>query len=350
MFLAYITLYPFDFKFPTRTSNGLIWNEEKRCISIETPGIAIAGGGDKLVDYILAGDGLTIEIVLRTANVDQSGPARIFSFSKDPSRRNFTLGQQGSNLIFRLRTTNNNLNGTSPELIIPGVFEDKELKKVSISYDNKDFIVMLNDQHFFDLSQRQSSMDNWDKDYPLLIANEATYNRPWLGDIYSIKLFNVPLTSKVSIASSSEDNSRKIEERKVEPILNFDFAHFENSHINRSNNLPIKFSIPKSIVPRVNHFQIIPFKYWPFEIFSWSTFFEILLNIALFIPCGFIASSVFSRFPMTYILIFGISLSIFVEVCQITIPTRDPNITDVITNTIGTVLGALLTKTDWIMG
>jgi hypothetical protein len=41
----------------------------------------------------------------------QTGPARIVSFSADPGTRNFTLGQEGSKIEFRLRTPVSGRNG-----------------------------------------------------------------------------------------------------------------------------------------------------------------------------------------------------------------------------------------------
>ena len=46
------------------------------------------------------------------ANVKQKGPARIVSFSRDPVRRNFTVGQEHADIDFRLRTPLTGPNGT----------------------------------------------------------------------------------------------------------------------------------------------------------------------------------------------------------------------------------------------
>ena len=46
----------------------------------------------------------------------QDGPARIFSLSKDPGLRNFTIGQSMRNINYRVRTPLSGLNGTRPDL------------------------------------------------------------------------------------------------------------------------------------------------------------------------------------------------------------------------------------------
>lgn len=59
---------------------------------------------------------LTLEVWISPTHVHQSGPARIVSYSQDTGLRNFTLGQDEKNIVFRLRTPLSGLNGTSPQL------------------------------------------------------------------------------------------------------------------------------------------------------------------------------------------------------------------------------------------
>jgi hypothetical protein len=70
-----------------------------------------------------------------TDSMDQDGPARIVSNSVSPWLRNFTLGQQGSDLIFRLRTPGTSLNGYPFELRVPGVFSDRNPSDILVTYD-----------------------------------------------------------------------------------------------------------------------------------------------------------------------------------------------------------------------
>ena len=70
-----------------------------------------------------------------TDNTDQDGPARIVSNSVSPWLRNFTLGQQGSDLVFRLRTPGTSLNGYPFELLLPGVFSDRNPRDILVTYD-----------------------------------------------------------------------------------------------------------------------------------------------------------------------------------------------------------------------
>jgi glycopeptide antibiotics resistance protein len=76
---------------------------------------------------------------------------------------------------------------------------------------------------------------------------------------------------------------------------------------------------------------------------------DVLLNIPGFIPLGFILCVYLSlvRTPWNAILsaaLAGGILSFVIEVLQAYIPQRISGTTDIITNTLGTVLGAVLTR------
>ncbi|NEQ84690.1 MAG: VanZ family protein [Moorea sp. SIO2I5] len=77
----------------------------------------------------------TLSVTIATADTKQSGPARIVSLSADPFHRNFTLGQQGMNLVLRLRTPITGKNGLYPELILPKVFCNTNPHHLLISYN-----------------------------------------------------------------------------------------------------------------------------------------------------------------------------------------------------------------------
>ena len=89
-----------------------------------------------LINKIQESSKFTIDIDLMSFNTHQTGPARIVSLSMDTGNRNFTLGQAGNNLIFRLRTPLTEDNGTLPDFVTPNVFRNKQLLNVIITYNN----------------------------------------------------------------------------------------------------------------------------------------------------------------------------------------------------------------------
>lgn len=91
----------------------------------------------QMINKIKGESKFTLAATVATADTFQSGPARIITISKDPYNRNLTLGQEGSDLIFRLRTPLTGENGISPELVAPNVFGDKKPHDLIITYNGK---------------------------------------------------------------------------------------------------------------------------------------------------------------------------------------------------------------------
>ena len=76
----------------------------------------------------------SLSVIVATNRIQQTGPARIISISADTFHRNLTLGQEGSNLAFRLRTPITGDNGGEPEFIIPDVFKDHNLHQILVTF------------------------------------------------------------------------------------------------------------------------------------------------------------------------------------------------------------------------
>jgi hypothetical protein len=77
----------------------------------------------------------TLRVRCATDDTNQDGPARIVSNSVSPYLRNFTLGQQGSDLVFRLRTPDTGVNGYPLEIYVPGVFAERHTRDILATYD-----------------------------------------------------------------------------------------------------------------------------------------------------------------------------------------------------------------------
>ena len=136
---------------------------------------------------------LSVEVRLRPANLSQVGPARILSISQDTQKRNFTLGQLGSGLEIRLRTTATSANGTDPHLATgAGVLNGSRQHVVFVRKGQKHSFYV--DGKLLASGRAQGDLGNWDHSYPLLLGNEATADRTWEGDVYSVTFFNRALT------------------------------------------------------------------------------------------------------------------------------------------------------------
>lgn len=94
---------------------------------------------------IQASDAFTFDLTVASLDPDQSGPARIVSLSWNNSLRNLTIAQSGADLLVRLRTPANGLNGTLQELRAPGVFAGAAVQRIIVSYGRAQLSVYVGD-------------------------------------------------------------------------------------------------------------------------------------------------------------------------------------------------------------
>jgi VanZ family protein len=88
-------------------------------------------------DALVSRSQLTLVVWMRPDDLDQSGPARIVTYSQSPANRNFTLGQIGNTLTFRLRTPASGINGMNPALYTGPVLSLNKTSFVAAVYDGR---------------------------------------------------------------------------------------------------------------------------------------------------------------------------------------------------------------------
>ena len=88
-----------------------------------------------LVHRLRQTNAFTLRVTCATSEPAQTGPARIVSNSVSLSLRNFTVGQQGADLVVRVRTPLSGPNGTRAETVVPDVFASDQPRDILITYD-----------------------------------------------------------------------------------------------------------------------------------------------------------------------------------------------------------------------
>ncbi|PSB20852.1 VanZ family protein [Phormidesmis priestleyi ULC007] len=101
-----------------------------RWLSTQKPATALAKALKETSEF-------TLSTIVATSDFTQTGPARIISLSGDASRRNFTLGQEKTDLVFRLRTRITGINGSSTALLVPDVFSDTKIHHLVLTYKHQ---------------------------------------------------------------------------------------------------------------------------------------------------------------------------------------------------------------------
>lgn len=160
------------------TSEGLHINQPVR-ITSDQP-------AKKVIDACKATNEITLEAWIVPANATQDGPARIISLSRHKTQRNFTLGQglwgnQAPNrYMVRLRTTQTSANGLPAVVSPPGTATQSLTHVAYTRQSNGQATLYVNGQARGTL-RVAGNFNNWDNSMVLMLANELSDDRPWLG-------------------------------------------------------------------------------------------------------------------------------------------------------------------------
>lgn len=168
--------------------NNVRWSDGHLTITKPTH-IVSKQPATKIIDAVNQSNALTVETWIKPANTLQEGPARIVSISSDPSQRNFTLGQEKNLYDVRLRSSRTSTNGI-PSTSTPAKSLTPELTHVVFTRDARGQArVFINGRQ---TANRNVGGDlrNWDRGHHLILANERSKDRPWLGEFHAVSIYS----------------------------------------------------------------------------------------------------------------------------------------------------------------
>ncbi len=131
---------------------------------------------------------LTLEAWVTPQNVEQNGPARIVTLSDGPGARNLTLGQDATAFDARLRTTSTSENGL-PSLATPNTVT-RDLTHIVLTRDRSGSTRLYVNGEVSGNGQTAGDLSNWDETFPLILGNEKSGDRPWLGELHLVALYH----------------------------------------------------------------------------------------------------------------------------------------------------------------
>lgn len=168
-----------DTKAVGREDGGLVVRKSTQIISEKPPG--------RLIDALKKSGEITIDVWLTPADTTQEGPARIVSLSSGTSNRNFTLGQEKDAYDVRLRTTKRDRNGM-PSVSSPKKTVKPKLTHVVYTRDKTGRAKLYIDGEQVAAGNVDGDLRNWDGGYRLVLANETSNDRPWLGTLHRVAI------------------------------------------------------------------------------------------------------------------------------------------------------------------
>lgn len=132
---------------------------------------------------------LTVEAWLESADMNQSGPARIVSISSGSSERNFTLGQDNGVYDVRVRTPRIGTNGM-PGLQSPDRLVGTRLGHLVYTRDRTGEGRFYLDGEPVAITATAGNFDNWSDGFHLMLGNESSGDRPWRGTFHRVAIYD----------------------------------------------------------------------------------------------------------------------------------------------------------------
>ncbi len=180
--------------------NAVTWGDDGT-LSIDSPTALISSGpAEKLNTLIPLAGAITVEAWIESSR--DIGTERIFSVSQDLANRNVTLDKggagsaPGSRYDARLRTTKTGNNASKPFLrTAKNVASSEVVQHVAYTRDVDGTARVYVDGDLVKQGSIAGTLLNeWDQSFALVLANEFTGQRPWLGRFALVAVYERALS------------------------------------------------------------------------------------------------------------------------------------------------------------
>jgi hypothetical protein len=165
-----------------------------------------SGSAARLAKALKKSKAASLEVWVTPANASQKGPARILTFSSGADARNFTLGQDAGKYEVRFRTTATDANG------LPGLISQEKAARESLTHivftrnaEGKARLYINGEEE--SVRDITGDLSGWKEDFKLVLANETSNDRPWLGTLHLVAIYDRALTRE-EIRSTSQGQVR----------------------------------------------------------------------------------------------------------------------------------------------
>lgn len=141
----------------------------------------------KQYNALAASPEMTFEFWVTQEEDNQSGPARIMTYSANTAERNYTVGQESYDYVTRVKTDVSDANGF-PESDAD-INIDENLQHVVYTINSSGTEKWYVNGVLTDEDYRSGSWNAWNSGYHFALANEMTLDRPWIGDFHLVAVY-----------------------------------------------------------------------------------------------------------------------------------------------------------------
>lgn len=288
-------LYPFEPELPRRQANGA--RLASGVAVFEEPGFLTAPGAP-WVAATRAAQRMSVELRVRPARATQYGPARILELGTDHERANLSIGQDGPDLIVRLRRAGSDESGTPPLRIASAfVRGDGAELAIEVVIAGNTARVVAGDARA-ELACDGLPFDAWDDDATLILGDSPVGERAWLGRIAGARVtVDAEPIDLLAPGRLVRDDAVVRWPRRLRDLLAWRF-------------------VPPLVAS------------------------ELFVNVLGFVPIGFLAAGASRRRRLRAAIVIGFGLSLAMELLQLGFAQRMTTWIDLLTNSAGAAIGA----------
>ncbi len=172
--------------------------------------------GSRIITACKETNSISVEALVESFTAEQTGPARILTLSDSPNERSLTLGQEGGQLVLRMRTGADDPNGTRYQTSIGKLVEHSPVH-ILLTHRPGETVCYLNGKESF-RSDRFGDLKSWQA-MPLNLGDEQGGGRDWKGSLQAIAVYNRFIDPQEAARQSTLATVRLNKQKAVEQTV-----------------------------------------------------------------------------------------------------------------------------------
>ena len=285
--------------------------------------------------------GCSLELWVKPVKVWTTGT--LFTLYNPQSRRQFSIEQDLTGLLLRVQMRRGHSVEAQKQLWVRDVFR-RQHPLITVASDGAKTTVYIDGQ--LATVARDFGLTSEDLAGQVILANSAFNDNSWEGEVNGLAIYRKELnaTEAQREYGSWMANGVPVPEQAERAIAVYSFREHGGNLISNVISSHANLHIPKQflVVDKLRFESPVS------ELHSAGSYLNnAIINVAGFVPLGFLLGLYFTtvrpvRRATLVTVIIGAAVSLAIEYFQSFLPTRYSGVTDLITNTAGTWIGATL--------
>lgn len=339
-----LTLGLWPFRAPT---NSVSWLAGENGLSFGPHGAAFTRES-LLVPSAPSPSSCSLEVWVRPANTRQAAAILAFDSSAEPTLP-FSLREYLAAIIVQRYVIDAQGNGSRSWFVIDRVLRAREKVFLALVAGKPETIFYVNGVPVASSAAIGFACSDL---AGRLVLGTSTVDDPWSGQILGLAIYSSGLTA-AQVAEhfrSWTANRGPAFQDEEKPLALYLFDEHAGTLVHNRAASPADLAIPPRYTVLHPAFLRPVWAQFSYGARPWARrqfWLDIAENVVGFVPVGFLFLAYFSRVKpvrrgLALVIVLGFLVSLTIEVLQHFLPTRDSGMNDLITNTAGTLLGALL--------